>query len=191
MLLYILFFLPILEVVAFILVAKAIGWTSTLLLALATSFIGAALLRANAGSVGEARNSFSAQAIENYLFYNLGCFFLILPGFITDILGLALTIPPARAALIYLSRLCRFDVRKNASGPFSVFRAYRFGNGPGFSGSGARSGDDFWGLNEISGAFRRGTDDDSIDVETVAQNESDAKNLSDDEPIDVEYTIRK
>lgn len=176
---------PVLEIVVFLLVAARVGWTSTLLLALATSFLGTFLLRTQGARGPFARDGFSSQAVENYLYGNLGTLLLILPGFITDVLGAALIFAPTRKALLAAVRRSGVNLYRQANGPFSVFRAYRFGDG--FVDPFARSG------GSTASPF---SNDEPIDVETVRRDDdprdSAGPTPSDpDEPIDVEFVVRK
>ncbi|MBP3531266.1 MAG: FxsA family protein [Thermoguttaceae bacterium] len=174
---------PVLEIAVFLLVAGRIGWASTLLFALATSFFGVYLLRTQGARASQAQRVFSAQAVENYLYGNLGALLLVLPGFVSDVFGALLLFAPTRRALLGAVRRCGVDLYRQANGPFSVFRAYRFGDG--FAGPFADS-------NRFA---PDGADDDPIDVETVAPTrESSAQassSPSDDDPIDVEFVVRQ
>ena len=177
---------PILEIAVFLLVADKIGWASTVLAALATSFLGTFLLKAQGARGPFGQSGFSTQAVENYLYGNLGALLLILPGFVTDVLGVALIFSPTRKALLAAIRRSGVDLYRQANGPFSVFRAYRFGDG--FVDPFARSG----GAN--ANAF---SDDEPIDVETVRRDSDEpsvapSQTPSDpDEPIDVEFVVRR
>ena len=175
---------PVLEIAVFLLVAGKIGWASTLLFALATSFFGVYLLRTQGARASQAQRVFSTQAVENYLYGNLGALLLILPGFVSDVLGAAIIFAPTRKFLLGAVRRCGVDLYRQANGPFSVFRAYRFGDG--FAGSFADS-------NRF--ASGGAANDDPIDVETVASpSESSAQassSPSDDDPIDVEFVVRQ
>lgn len=176
---------PVLEFAVFLLVADKIGWASTLLFALATSFFGVYLLRTQGARASFAQRGFSTQAVENYLYGNLGALLLILPGFVSDALGALLLFVPTRRALLGAVRRCGVDLYRQANGPFSVFRAYRFGDG--FASSFAESN----GFSPNAAA----NDDDPIDVETVAPTpesfETPSRSTSDDEPIDVEFVVRR
>lgn len=179
---------PVLEFAVFFLVAERIGWTSTLLLALATSFLGMYLLRVQGTRGPFAQRGFSSQAVENYLYGNLGALLLILPGFVSDVFGALLLFVPTRRALLGAIRRCGVDLYRQANGPFSVFRAYRFGDG--FASPFAHSTD--FAPNASNAA-----NDEPIDVETVDRDAAkpfDAprrETPADDEPIDVEFVVRK
>lgn len=173
---------PVLEIAVFLLVADQIGWASTLFLALATSFFGVYLLRTQGTRASFAQRGFSTQAVENYLYGNLGALLLILPGFVSDAFGALLIFAPTRKFLLAAIRRCGVDLYRQANGPFSVFRAYRFGDG---------FGAPFADPNVFSPA----ADDDPIDVETVAStpnsSASPSRSPSDDDPIDVEFIVRR
>ncbi len=93
---------PVVEVIAFIEVARAIGWLAAVVLALATSVLGVRLVRVE-GRLAIARVSLAvserrapgAAAIEGALGF-LGAALLVLPGFVTDALGVLLLLGPTR-----------------------------------------------------------------------------------------------
>lgn len=90
------------EVAALFLVVEAIGWTGALGLALLTSLLGLVILRRL--GIGAARSL--KQAIEGAPFSNgrifdgiltaLGAVFLVMPGFVSDLVGFALAAPSVR-----------------------------------------------------------------------------------------------
>ena len=98
--------LPFMELAAFIAIAGSIGFLWALSLLLATSLGGAMVLR-HAGSnhiarvrVAMAEGSFTAlQADSAGGLTLLAGILLLIPGFITDILGLLLLLEPLRRAL--------------------------------------------------------------------------------------------
>lgn len=93
---------PVVEVLAFVEVGRAIGWLVALLLLLGTSALGAQLLRIQGRSaiervslaVSEHRPPAGA-AIDGALGF-LGAALLVVPGFVTDVLGALLLFPPTR-----------------------------------------------------------------------------------------------
>jgi UPF0716 protein FxsA len=95
--------LPVLEVFVFIEVGRAIGWLLAVVVLLATSALGAQLLRIQGRSavqrvslaVSEHRAPARA-AIDGVLGF-LGSLLLVIPGFVTDALGALLLLPPTRA----------------------------------------------------------------------------------------------
>jgi UPF0716 protein FxsA len=93
----------IIEVVAFVLVANAIGWGWAILLAIATSIVGAVLLRRegtktwrrfrDVTAAGERPGPHLTRSVVGLT----GAFLLMVPGFVTDAIGVALLLPPVRA----------------------------------------------------------------------------------------------
>jgi UPF0716 protein FxsA len=95
--------LPAAELAAFVVVAVAIGWFKATLLLVATSLAGVALLRRsgrdNLAHLREAlsQEGLSAIHLERPAVAAMtGGILLVVPGFITDLLGAALFVPPAR-----------------------------------------------------------------------------------------------
>lgn len=94
---------PVLEVLAFIEVARAIGWLVATVLLLGTSVIGLRLLRSQ-GRLAVGRVSLAVSerrapgraAVEGALGL-LGSLLLVIPGFLSDIVGALLLLPPTRA----------------------------------------------------------------------------------------------
>ncbi len=94
----------VVEIVLLILVVKQIGGAATLLLVLATSLLGAFLLRTE--GLRAWRRFRSSQAaglrpgdeVSRGLAGVTGAFLLLLPGFLTDVVGLVLVSPPGRRA---------------------------------------------------------------------------------------------
>lgn len=94
--------MPILEIAGFIIVGKAIGLWLTLALVLFTSFLGLLILRL--GGIGLVRNlqnagrtgAQPADELVNGAMRVVAGILLIVPGFITDILGLLLLSPAVR-----------------------------------------------------------------------------------------------
>jgi UPF0716 protein FxsA len=94
---------PIAELYAIYLVGDAIGVLPTFLLLAADSLLGSLLLRSQGRSVWRRFNdALSAgrmphrEVLDGVLII-FGGAFLITPGFITDVVGLILLIPPTRA----------------------------------------------------------------------------------------------
>lgn len=95
--------LPTAEIGAFILVARSIGPEGAFLLLLATSLLGIAVLRYVGRVVIQrfvrllAEQNVAALEVGSAgLMTVLGGILLVLPGFITDAIGLVLIVPPAR-----------------------------------------------------------------------------------------------
>jgi UPF0716 protein FxsA len=102
-LLFALLALPAMELAAFIAVAAAIGLLWALALIGATSFVGALILRHAGGShiarvrVALGEGSFTAlQADSSGGLILIAGILLLIPGFITDALGLLLLVAPLR-----------------------------------------------------------------------------------------------
>ncbi|HEX3874070.1 MAG TPA: FxsA family protein [Solirubrobacteraceae bacterium] len=95
--------LPVLEIYVIVLVGEAIGLLWTVVLLIASSMIGVRLVRSQGRAV--LRNFQSAiaagrpparEALDGALVF-VGGALLIAPGFITDVIGAILLIPPTRA----------------------------------------------------------------------------------------------
>jgi UPF0716 protein FxsA len=93
---------PVVEVFVFIEVGRAVGWLLAVVLLLGTSVLGARLVRIQGRSaiervslaVSEHRAPARA-AIDGALGF-LGGVLLVVPGFVTDALGVLLLLPPTR-----------------------------------------------------------------------------------------------
>lgn len=163
--------LPIAELFVIIQIGQAIGLVPTLALLLADGLLGAALARSQGGAAWErfnralaagrvpARETFDGAMII------LGGALLLTPGFITDVFGLVLLLPPTRALVRRgIGRLARRRV---------AFRWRVSGfppPGPGGNGVGrpgadpfGRRGYDYEGtaheVGDPSGELPRGRDD--------------------------------
>jgi UPF0716 protein FxsA len=95
--------LPAAEVVAFMMAAALIGWLRATALFIATSIVGVMLLRRSGrGDLNRFRAAFARDGIRAVHLESpgvatmLGGILLVLPGFITDIVGLALFVPALR-----------------------------------------------------------------------------------------------
>lgn len=94
--------LPIVEIALFIKVGQTIGLFPTLGLVIFAALFGAMLLRQQGLSVvNQLRGNISAgqlpaRTIADTMMIGLAGLMLILPGFLTDILALALLLPPVR-----------------------------------------------------------------------------------------------
>jgi UPF0716 protein FxsA len=111
MFLLILIGVPVVEVFVFIEVGRAIGWLLAVVLLLGTSILGAQLVRIQGRSAIERvslavseRRAPGRAVIDGALGF-LGGLLLVVPGFVTDVLGALLVLPPTRAqAQRWLSR---------------------------------------------------------------------------------------
>lgn len=98
-----LFALPLAELLSFLLVAALIGWFWAAALFIATSVVGVLLLRRSGRSdLDRFRAAFAQDGIRAVHLESpgvaamLGGILLVFPGFITDLLGAALLVPPLR-----------------------------------------------------------------------------------------------
>ena len=95
--------LPLLEIAAFWLVAAKIGFFSAFFLLLAGSAAGIALLSwlgrrflARVMTSLQERNRADIEAAPGSVMTAVGALFLAIPGFITDVIGIALLLPPVQ-----------------------------------------------------------------------------------------------
>jgi len=97
---------PIIEIALFIQVGGFIGLWPTLAIVVLTAFIGTTLLRSQGmAALGNLQNSVgSGQNPMDHIAHGalilIAGVVLLTPGFFTDAVGLALLVPPVRAALI-------------------------------------------------------------------------------------------
>jgi len=93
---------PLVELAAFLLSGKLIGIPETLILVVVTSLLGAFILKKE--GVKAIRNvqeqlslgSLPGDAILNGFCVLIGGIFMLLPGFLSDIVGALLLLPPTR-----------------------------------------------------------------------------------------------
>ena len=94
--------LPIIEIAIFIKVGQTIGLFPTLALVIGAALLGALLLRMQGLSVlTQLRSNVSAgrmpaRTIADTMMIGLAALFLVLPGFLSDIVALSLLLPPVR-----------------------------------------------------------------------------------------------
>ena len=97
--------LPLAELYVILKVGDAIGAVPTILLLAADSVLGAVLLRAQGRSVWQRFNNTLAEGrmphreVIDGVLVIFGGAFLITPGFITDIVGILLLLPPTRSLI--------------------------------------------------------------------------------------------
>ena len=132
---------PIVELYVIIQVGEAIGILPTLGLLLADALLGSLLLRHQGRGAWRrfnealAQGRFPAPEVADGVMIAVGATLLLTPGFITDIFGLILLIPPTRALVrrlmgLYFGR--RFVVvgtgpfRSTGGGPSRPGRSYDF-----------------------------------------------------------------
>jgi len=103
MFLLLLIAVPVIEVFVFIEVGHAIGWLLAVLLLLGTSLLGAQVLRFQGRaaiqrvSVAVTEHRTPSRAVVDGLLGFLGGLLLLIPGFVTDVLGALLLLSPTRA----------------------------------------------------------------------------------------------
>lgn len=120
---FLLLILPLLEIAGFVIVGSKIGVLATLGLVLAAAVLGIALLRSQGrGALSRAQAELSAGRDPSPHLVGaaatvVAAILLIVPGFLTDILGLLLLVPAVRA---FLWRLLKRHVVM--SGSFAAFR---------------------------------------------------------------------
>ncbi len=123
---------PLLELIAFIEIGRAIGWLAAIVLLIATSLLGAQLLRSQARAAIErvslavaGRRPSAGEAIDGALGF-LGAVLLAVPGFVTDALGVLLLLPFTRRLVRrrisrhYAARLMSFSARVGRFAPGST-----------------------------------------------------------------------
>jgi UPF0716 protein FxsA len=119
-LLFLFLALPIAEIYVIIQVGQAIGVAPTIALLILDGFLGAALARSQSRAAWERFNLALGQgrvpARETFdgAMIILGGALLLAPGFITDVVGFALLIPPTRA--VFRAVVARFASRRGTFG---------------------------------------------------------------------------
>ena len=102
LLLILLICIPIIEIICFIFVGERIGLSSTIAIIILSTIVGATLLRFQGLSVlsrvqsGLRLNVFPVEAVFDGLCIFIAGILLITPGFITDIIGTLVFLPPSR-----------------------------------------------------------------------------------------------
>lgn len=96
--------LPLAEIATFVFVGREVGIWTTLLLVLLSGVVGAVLLRIQGLGVLRRISETTGRGVDpgrelvHGVMIVLAAFLLIIPGFITDVLGLLLFIPAVREA---------------------------------------------------------------------------------------------
>ena len=140
-LLFLFLALPIAEIYVIIQVGDAIGVAPTIALLILDGFLGAALARSQGRAAWERFNRAltDGRVPANETFDGamiiVGGALLLAPGFITDVIGFALLIPPTRA--VFRSVVARFARRRIAFG-WAIPSSRPRGAGPGPGGAGPR-----------------------------------------------------
>ncbi len=95
--------LPLVEIAIFIKVGQTIGLLPTLALIIGAALLGALLLRQQGLSVlmqlrsNVASGRMPGRTIADAMMIGLASLFLVLPGFLSDVVALALLLPPVRS----------------------------------------------------------------------------------------------
>jgi UPF0716 protein FxsA len=131
---------PLVELYVIIQIGQAIGLIPTLFLLVLDSLVGAALLRSQGRAAwirfnrALAEGHVPAKEVLDGVLIVFGAALLLTPGFLTDIVGLVLLIPPTRAIVRGLMR--RVAAGRLAMGPRAAMWGYgrvrdrRAGRGP-------------------------------------------------------------
>jgi UPF0716 protein FxsA len=94
--------LPLVEIALFIVVGRAIGLLPTLALVILAAIVGAMLLRQQGlGVIARLRSNVSAgtvpgRTVFDAMLIGLAALFLVLPGFLSDVVALLLLVPGVR-----------------------------------------------------------------------------------------------
>lgn len=107
--------LPLIEIALFILVGSRIGIAPVLVLIVLSMFMGILVLRANQARAAAImqhglRNVSPGTFLAQGAFATIGGVLLLLPGFLTDSLGLLLLLPPVQR-LVMRAIAARIDVK--------------------------------------------------------------------------------
>jgi UPF0716 protein FxsA len=107
--------LPIIEIAIFIKVGQTIGLWPTLALVIGAALLGGMLLRQQGLSVlsqlrsNVDRGHMPGRTIADAMMIGVAALFLVLPGFLSDVVALALLLPPVRG-WIYAALASRVTV---------------------------------------------------------------------------------
>lgn len=116
--------IPVLEVVLLIRVGQAMGFLPTLAVVLGTGILGAALARAEGFRIlfqarqELMRGRIPGQALLDGISVLVAGAFLLAPGILTDIAGIALLLPPSRR---WIQRMVRARLEAGAGGAAMKF----------------------------------------------------------------------
>ncbi|WP_454748160.1 FxsA family protein [Ciceribacter selenitireducens] len=126
----ILLLLPLAEIAAFVVVGKYLGVLATLGLTVLASMAGLVLLRVQGAGVlrrlqaESQKGTDPARAIVHGAMIVIAAFLLIIPGFITDVVGILLFVPFVRDFAwslvkphVTVMRESRFSYRSSSKGP--------------------------------------------------------------------------
>ncbi|MFT4988924.1 MAG: UPF0716 protein FxsA [Acidimicrobiales bacterium] len=143
---------PIVEFYVLVQVADGLGWLPSIVLLLAVSMIGASLMKWQAaGAIGRiqatmAQGKMPSKELADAALMIFGGALLLTPGFFTDVVGLAMFIPPLRAIARVLL-LKRFRGKVSVAGTSGGFTfGTNFGTRPSSAG---RAGRTFIDVDEV------------------------------------------
>ncbi len=181
--------LPLLEIVVFIIVAHNIGWINALSITLFTTFLGLFLARWHSykESTGQLNRETprSREMLVMYMFPNLSANLLIIPGFITDFLGLLLLIPPVRNIIFYMIAkiiIKEMFKKNNFNTIFKFSNQFSQGDDESYYDHSQNDSDNLDNNNQQMSPK-------SIDTPFTNRNDYD-KNNNDDDIIDVEFEVK-
>ena len=158
------------EIDAFLIVVHATSLSTAILICLCTSALGFGIAKLQRKGPLFCSSQSPANILKNYLFGNLGAFALIMPGFVSDVLGLLLLLPFTRSILIKLIKWSKVDLYSGANGAFSVFKTWSF---------------------KADDSRYEPTSQRYLDYDANAQDFVQYPALDNDEPIDVEFLPQK
>ncbi|KGE16288.1 FxsA family protein [Paenibacillus wynnii] len=121
-----LFVVPAVELFGFVLVSSYLGAPKTLLLLVFTSIIGLLMMRFEGKKVlQDSRQQMQEGQVPGRTMLDglcifFGGFLLILPGFVTDIIGFTLVFPLTRP--LYRGFLLKWIEKKMKNGTFTLYR---------------------------------------------------------------------
>jgi UPF0716 protein FxsA len=142
--LFLLLGVQLVDLLLLILLSRSFGFWQTLLGLFAVGLVGSALARREGGKVWRGFQASLAEGrppehgVVDGMLVLLGGVLLLLPGILSDVLGLALFVPPLRRALAGLLRGRISRELELRPPPAGVFVSRRFDAGPG--GPGAEPG---------------------------------------------------
>jgi UPF0716 protein FxsA len=96
-----LFLFPIAEIYLFFYAGNTWGWPEVFLWTAVSFFVGKALLRRQT-QILASRQSFQSSNTISPALTTMGAFLIMVPGFISDFIGLALLLPITQRLLIFL-----------------------------------------------------------------------------------------
>ncbi|MDR0266865.1 FxsA family protein [Paenibacillus sp.] len=125
-LLAIIIILPVVEIYGFNLVASRVGGGNTFLLTIVTSAIGMLMMRFEGRKVLEDSRArmnsgqIPGRSLVDGLCVFIGGILLVIPGFVSDIIGFTMVFPLTRPLYRYL--ILKWLERKMKKGQFTIYR---------------------------------------------------------------------